>query len=88
MRKRSPEGHGVTTVGTLAGIASHRICGEGWWDTRPAEGRLGEGGLCDRAEAEGAECTECSDGARSCLRLEIVLARAQGWDGELITVDP
>jgi hypothetical protein len=60
---------------------------EGWWDTRPAEGAFGEGGSpCDRAAAAGSECAECSDGARSCLRFELVLARAEGRTGGLVDV--
>jgi len=58
---------------------------EGWWDTRPADDLLGDGpgSLCEASEAAGGECTECTDGARSCLRFELVLARATEWDGTL-----
>ena len=58
---------------------------EGWWDTRPADGPLvgEEGALCSLAGDAGGECVECSDGALACLRLELGLARASSWGGDL-----
>jgi len=62
---------------------------EGWWDTRAADPVWGDGlgSLCEAAANAGGECTECTDGARSCLRFELVLARATSWDGDLEDVD-
>lgn len=56
----------------------------GWWDTRPIDASLnGPGSVCAAAEDAGVECTECADEAPSCLRFEVVLARATRWTGTL-----